>query len=174
MKTIKVTGTNDLALVDDEDYPVLSRLAWRAEKLSGQPITRIWREKEYVLRMHRLLKPYKINLKLICKDGNPLDNQKDNLVYKNASQLMQVASKAKGCISEYKGVTYRGDRKKGNRWRARIFKDRKHYFLGYHPTQLEAALAYNEAARELYGKDAFMNEIKQPTPTANQAEGESK
>lgn len=79
------------------------------------------------------------------------------------SEVQQLASKAEHCVSKYKGVRYRSDRKEGKKWGARIFKDHKHHFLGYYSTEVEAALAYNDAAKGLYGEDAFLNDVKQPT-----------
>jgi hypothetical protein len=95
-----------------------------------------------------------------------VSNQKDNLIYTDTTHLLQAAPKRKGCASQYKGATY-DPKRKGNKWYAQIAKDRKKYFLGYHPTEVEAALAYNEAARKLYGKDAFMNDIKQPATASH-------
>lgn len=162
VKTIKVNGTNELALVDNEDYPVLSRLVWYLDTRTGQPVAHLWQDRTVALRMHRLLKPYKINFRLTYKDSNPLNNQKDNLVYKSPTELIQGAEKRQGSSSKYKGVTFSPERK-GNQWLARINKNGKKHFLGYHPTQVEAALAYNVAAQELYGDDAYINDFSPTT-----------
>ena len=48
---------------------------------------------------------------------------------------------------------------KGKKWRAYIVKDDKQRHLGYFVTQKEAALKYNEAAIELFGDFAHLNEV---------------
>lgn len=159
MRTIKVNGTANLAMVDDEDYPVLSRLVWYLDTRTGQPVAHLWQDRTVALRMHRLLKPYKINFRLTYKDNNSLNNQKDNLVYKSPMELIQAAEKRQGSSSKYKGVTFSPERK-GNQWLARIYQKGKKHFLGYHPTQVDAALAYNVAAQELYGEEAYINDLK--------------
>lgn len=158
-KSIPVTSSEQSAIVDDEDFPVLSRLVWYVDANTGQPVAHIWNDKTMALRMNRLLKPYKINFRLTYLDGNPLNNQKDNLVYRSPMELIQSAEKRQGSSSTYKGVTFSPERK-GNQWLARIHKEGKKYFLGYHPTQVDAALAYNVAAQEMYGETAYVNNLK--------------
>lgn len=165
MKTIKVS--DQLMQVDDEDYPVLSRLVWYIDTNTHQPVCHLWRDKTIAVRVTRFLKPYKVNLRLVHLDGNPMNNQKANLAYRSPTQLIQSAEKRQGSSSKYKGVTFSPERK-GNQWLARIHKDGTKYFLGYHPTQVDAALAYNVAAQELYGDEAFINSLAGLlTPTNN-------
>ena len=54
----------------------------------------------------------------------------------------------------YKGVSWA---KQCNKWRAEIRKGRKHYHLGYFRFELDAAVAYDDAARRLFGKYAALN-----------------
>ena len=68
-----------------------------------------------------------------------------------------IQKKAKPKSSKYVGVM---KCKGGNRikeWTAEIKKDRKRYSLGYHMTEEEAARAYDEKAKELYGENAKLN-----------------
>ena len=75
MKTIKLTNTKDIVLVDDEDYPVLSRLNWYLSD-TGYAITDTPVKH---LKMHKLLVGA-IGKKVIDHtDRNKLNNQKDNL-----------------------------------------------------------------------------------------------
>lgn len=56
--------------------------------------------------------------------------------------------------SEYAGVSWYA-----NRWRARITIDGQTRHLGRFASEIEAAAAYNEAACELFGEFARLNEI---------------
>ena len=51
-----------------------------------------------------------------------------------------------------------GQRRK-RRWRARITINQKLKNLGYYETEKEAALVYNKAAKEHFGKNARLNKL---------------
>lgn len=83
---------------------------------------------------------------------NPADNRWCNL--RAATRTENLVNSDKGdrrTTSIFKGVSKRSD----TRWIARL--SREH--LGSYRTEIEAALAYNEAAVELYGKYAALNEV---------------
>lgn len=61
--------------------------------------------------------------------------------------------------SKYKGVNYYKN-KKSNQWRARIKIFRKEIHIGYYDSEIEAALAYNIKAVELFGEFAVLNRIE--------------
>ena len=54
---------------------------------------------------------------------------------------------------------YRGVSRRGRRWLSRIIYNRQHFSLGCFNTKEEAALAYNEKAKELFGEFAVLNKI---------------
>ena len=58
--------------------------------------------------------------------------------------------------SDYLGVSYY---KKINKWKASVTFNREEIYLGVFPTEIEAALAYNEASLECYGWKAKLNFI---------------
>lgn len=60
--------------------------------------------------------------------------------------------------SRYKGVSFAKD-KKLKKWNARINYDGLSKHIGYYLTEDEAAIAYNEAAKELLGEHAYLNEV---------------
>lgn len=62
----------------------------------------------------------------------------------------------KNSSSKYKGVTWYKEREK---WMVRININKKHIFLGYFESEIEAAKAYNDAAIKYYGEYARLNEV---------------
>src|SRR5205807_1577283 len=85
-----------------------------------------------------------------------LDNRRENLSDPiNASEYKQKIPSRRN-TSGYRGVSYE---KNGNKWRAQITKDTYQKTIGYYNTPQEAAQAYNNAALELYGEKAHINEI---------------
>jgi hypothetical protein len=58
--------------------------------------------------------------------------------------------------SKYKGVYWS---KQKNKWKVRIYVNRKQKWLGYFESELDAAKAYNEAALKYLGDFAKLNEV---------------
>ena len=58
--------------------------------------------------------------------------------------------------SKFKGVSYV---KRSGKWRARVNKEGKEHTAGTYDTEIEAAIAYNIKAKELYGEFANINKI---------------
>jgi hypothetical protein len=82
------------------------------------------------------------------KNGNRLDNRIENLRECSLSQNQQNRTKSMNCSSIYKGVS-----NKSNKWQARI----KQFYIGLFNTELEAAIAYDEVAKRLFGDFAKTN-----------------
>ena len=88
------------------------------------------------------------------RNRNTLDNRRLNLRTANNSQNQANRSAMKCSTSGYKGVCWhKGDSK----WRAQICKNRKVKYLGVYSNEIEAARAYDEAAKELFGEFALLN-----------------
>jgi group I intron endonuclease len=60
--------------------------------------------------------------------------------------------------SKYRGVTWNS---RDKAWYAYIGKNYKSYYIGYFHNEIEAALAYNKKAIELFGENAKLNIIDQ-------------
>jgi hypothetical protein len=159
MKTIKLSNSDQVALVSDEDYEQLNQFNWqlhpsgyasRCQSLGSRGNTQ-------TILMHNAIMCIK---GIDHKDTNKLNNQRDNLRLANKSQnaanLPINAFKTKYSYSQYKGVSWN---KQVNKWIAQIMFHRVNYGLGYFASELEAAKAYNAKAIELFGEFARINEL---------------
>jgi len=88
------------------------------------------------------------------KNNNKLDNRKSNLRFVTMKQNAQNSVKQKNATSDYIGVRRAG--KGRNCWKARIGGEH----LGSFEFEIDAAFAYDEAARRIYGPDAKVNGVK--------------
>jgi hypothetical protein len=84
-------------------------------------------------------------------NGNTFDNRIENLRETNQSLNTANSKLSKANTTGYKGVIWRKDIKK---YHAQIWKNRKRHGLGFFETIEEAALAYKNAAIELFGEFA--------------------
>jgi AP2 domain len=82
-----------------------------------------------------------------------LDNRRQNLRV-TLDKNQQNQGKHKNNTSGFKGVCW--DKRKAQ-WRARISAGGKSVLLGLFPTALDAAAAYDAAAKELHGEFAVTN-----------------
>lgn len=90
-------------------------------------------------------------------DRDPSNNQIENLREITKSQNQMNAKKHKdGCSSRFKGVNYNFQNKN---WAAKITIDYKQKYLGSYKSETDAAIAYNDAAIELFGKYANLNVV---------------
>jgi hypothetical protein len=92
-------------------------------------------------------------------NGNRLDCRRDNLVVRTHSEQKASARKAtfkggKACTSRFKGVHFDPE---GRKWSATITLAGKTRQLGRFISEIDAALAYDAAAWELYGDHARPN-----------------
>ena len=143
-----------VALVDDDDYPVLSIYLWYQNKNGyAYRIKQINEVTVHSIMMHQVVRISKKGMEIDHIDRNKLNNQKANLRLVTKSQNKQNREKMANTRSRYIGVWPVGDK-----WVARIGKDGKKIHLGTYNHECVAALAYNRAARKLYGKHAMVND----------------
>ena len=160
MKEIPLTGRHargKVALVDDEDYPLLSCFSWSAYDKGSDGkywYARGWDrlvESRRRVDMHRLVMGFPRGLEIDHRNGNGLDNRKDNLRVATAAQN-QANQRSRRGASKYKGV-----HKSEKGWRARLSFHQRKISLGYFDTEEEAARAYDETAKLLWGDFAKVN-----------------
>lgn len=111
--------------------------------------------KRTIVFMHRaILKPQK-GKEVDHKDGDGLNNQKNNLRLATKSQNNQNQKRPhKNSTSKYKGVSWDKNHKK---WLSQIKINYQNIYLGLFDCEIEAANKYNQKARELFGEFACLN-----------------
>lgn len=91
------------------------------------------------------------------KDCDPLNNRRDNLRLSLPIENSHNAPKTRFKTSSiYKGVCWH---KRKKLWMTLISCNRKSHFVGYFHSEIDAALAYNQKAKELHGDFAYLNKI---------------
>lgn len=150
------------ALVDPDDVDAVSGYRWYAVDTDPK---KTGRYKRYVMTirdrktyyMHRLVAGVSDQGREVEVDHmnhDSLDNRRSNLRVVNRSENQRNRRKTKELTSRFKGVCWHI---RGRKWMARITfeKDSKH--LGMFDDEVEAARAYDAAARELFGEHACLN-----------------
>lgn len=139
------------AIINDEDYHSLSQHKWYAAK----DINTFYAKRRHGSGPNR---------KTICmqneilgvtgadhKNGNGLDNRRENLRPANSSQQRMNSSSKKG--KRFKGTV----KSSGGNWISRIRLNKRNMYLGCFVSEEDAAIAYDKKARELFGEFARTN-----------------
>jgi hypothetical protein len=167
MKKIKLTQ-GMFALVDDEDFDYLNQWKWYANKghstfyAQRQVSININKQRQTAEIMHRLIMNAPAYAIIDHINHNGLDNQKNNLRICNKSENQRNSLCSRGGTSKYKGVFFHKQfsLRGWKAWEAGIRYNKKRLCLGSFYTEIEAALAYNKKAKELFGEFAYLNKIK--------------
>jgi len=157
------------AIVDDEDYPYLSRFHWTLYGGKDSGDERAVREffinrRTVIVPMWKFLIASENNKEVIYLNRNSLDNRKENLRVVPAYVANHRAEKkSRGAsatpTSRYKGVSYSNTYQGHKKWIGDIVCNGKRYSKHFF-TEREAAEFYNEKAREIYGEFAYQNVIE--------------
>ncbi len=161
MKEIPIHGKPGIvSMVDDADYERLSMLQFSLTSCGYPKIRGKGKPKLHALIIGFPKKPFTVD----HIDGNPLNNQRNNLRICREKDNARNARKCKTkTSSKYKGVTL-----ENGYWRVTIVADRARFALGNYELEEDAAKAYDSAAVLLFGEFARTNfrNAKPNTPDA--------
>jgi len=154
----KISVGNLIALVDDEDFDLVSRFHWVKKRVPNSDIIyarNVKRMGKFTkeIRMHRLILNPKPDEEIDHIDRNGLNNQKYNLRLSLDGEN-QINRISKTGSSRFKGVYFNKD---VNKWAAQIQSKGKNHWLGCYDDEFEAAMVYDVAARKLFGEVARCN-----------------
>ena len=154
---------NKECIIDTEDYDKIKKYRWWISKKKKDHtfyvMAHIYYGKERLKKkLHRIILNIDDSKILVDhKNFDGLDNRKNNLrscTYQENAMNRQII---KTYSSKYKGVCLDKAYKK---WVANIKFNDKTIYLGRFNDEEQAAKAYNEKAKELFGKFSCLNEIK--------------
>lgn len=147
------------AIVDDADFDRLSKYKWYASSTKNKRACYALRhdrtDGDRVVQMHRDVLCLARGMYVDHVDGNGLNNRRANLRPSTPSQNSRNRFAHRDGRSKYKGVSK--TRRFEKSWRAQIWSGHRNISLGSFGSEVEAAKAYDAAARELYGEFARLN-----------------
>jgi len=160
MKTIPLTQ-GKFAIVDDDDFNWLNQWKWYAAK---DGLSWYVCRGRLSIKMHREILGLKKGdgKETDHKNGNGLDNRRCNLRICTRAENVRNMQKDNNCTSKYKGVHWqKGEIRKGKqykgKWASQIVYNYKHIYLGLFNNEIDAAFAYDKAAKELFGEFVYLN-----------------
>jgi hypothetical protein len=151
-------GEGLFVILDLRDYYHLSKYKWYIKGSFGK----FYAARNYkydsrqtkTVSMHREIMNAPGGLLVDHRNRNGLDNRRENLRLATYSQNNCNKPKRKNTSSQFAGVSFN---KLCKRWCCYINHNGKRIFLGYFDSEIEAAKAYDAAARKYHGEFARLN-----------------
>lgn len=152
MKEIPLTQ-GKVALIDDEDFELVSQYKWHAHKNKNVFYARSSMDGENIL-LHRFILNTPDGIEIDHKDRDGLNCTRENMRLATHTQNNANRGMLRNNTSGYRGVRFY---KASGSWQSAISVNAVHKHLGYFDSPIEAARAYDEAAHELFGEFAQLN-----------------
>ena len=148
-----ILAGGEVAVVDQEDLDRVLAYRWCIDRTKRGEYASSKREGKHI-RMHQIILPCGPHTHPDHKDGNGLNNRKSNLRESTRHQNGRNTRKAKHRgRSRYKGVAL----VKSGKWLSQIRDGGKNRRIGLFVDEVDAAMAYDDAAREVFGEYARLN-----------------
>jgi hypothetical protein len=152
-------GEGRFTIVDPDKYYWLNSYHWfidgNGKKIYVVRTILLANGKKKFMRMHREIMNSPVGLYVDHRNGNTFDNRKANLRLATHAQNSYNRGKTKSkTSSRFIGVHLD---KKTNQWKVQINYLKKAVFLGRFDSEIEAARAYDHAAREYHKEFARLN-----------------
>ena len=152
-------GEGEWAILDQEDYYRFGNSKWgiegKKDKFYAVRNVKNGDKKVRTERLHREIMDAPKGLLVDHRNGNSLDNRRANLRLATHAQNMHNRKKIKTkTSSQYIGASL--DKRSG-RWASKIRCHGKKVHLGCFGSDIEAAKAYDEAAKKYHGEFARLN-----------------
>jgi hypothetical protein len=148
-----------IALIDTADLVMIQPYRWAAIRAGkDRPIWyAITKSHGKRIYMHRLILQATTGMEVDHRDHNGLHNWRANLRLATHAQNVSSQRKQARRGDSYKGVHFYSAAYRPKPWFATIKHHGKTRFLGYYATPQEAAMAYDRAAKMLFGEYAVVN-----------------
>jgi hypothetical protein len=170
------THGSHTVLLDEEDWDKVSQYKWYLNRAhtgklyvrtnidhpDGGTLMRKIGGKEYeckkqtTIALHQIIANTPKDMHTDHKNGDTLDNRKENLRICTNAQNCWNRGKNKNNSHGYKGIKFDGRRRLAP-WQAYIGHLGKRIYLGNYATAEEAARAYDKKALEIFGEFAVLN-----------------
>jgi hypothetical protein len=140
------------AIIDAADVPLVEGCNWFAfvKPRSVYAVRSDYSTgKLLAIRMHRVIMGDPEGLEIDHRDGDGLNNRRDNLREATNAQNNHNQRIRSDNTSGYKGVSWYGP---SGKWLAYIKVNGKQRHLGYHATPEQASAAYAKASAKLHGE----------------------
>lgn len=148
---IQINGHS--VLIDECDLDVFNKHLWQVRVFKDYPYVCLeggWRPNHF---LHQILMGVRDGLEIIHRNGKTLDNRRSNLVHVTRS-IVQHRKNMPNNKTGFRGVRWhRGQQ----RYVAQIGFDGKTFHIGSFFSPEDAARAYDDKARELFGDLARLN-----------------
>jgi len=144
------------AIVDPQDFEELNKFGWYAKKHRNTfYAVRGVREngRNRTINMHRVILQAPAGSIVDHENRTGTDNRRSNLRFATPAQNAANRAKVRGLGSSI----YKGVKRDGGKWRAGITHNCLHEHLGSFDNEIDAAKAYDAAARKFHGEFAVLN-----------------
>lgn len=146
------------AIVDQQDFYWLNSFDWCLKENHGflyaARFNNFCDNPPKILSMHREIMNAPPGILVDHRNCYGLDNRRENIRFATHAQNNCNRRKRKNASSKYTGVIF--DKQTG-KWRARITANGKMLSLGRSISEIDAAKAYDAAAKKYYGEFARVN-----------------